>query len=327
MTTITTRAGKGSALSWTEVDDNFNNLNDNKVETSVLSTLETTANAAATYETIANVASLSAITVTKDTSTGAVNTTNGTTAQRPTGAVAKLRYNSTEDRYESYTTKSTWGSLVDNSNVVSLGNSATSEYNSKLKSGDISTYSLTVTNGNDATMARFTSTVTEFPANLSIKNGYFVNPTETKTVNLSGSSYTFTNIPSWVQKITLTFYNVSASTATNIKVQIGNTTVQTSGYITGQTAFTPTPAIVIASITDCIFQANLSTAGSTYTGQCVITRTVLDNYVATGNGYRTTDGYSTICSGNLAVGVAITDIKILLSAGTFDAGTIDVLYE
>ena len=34
MTTITTRAGKGSQLSWTEVDNNFTNLNTDKLETS-----------------------------------------------------------------------------------------------------------------------------------------------------------------------------------------------------------------------------------------------------------------------------------------------------
>lgn len=34
MTTITTRAGKGSQLSWTEVDGNFTNLNTDKLETS-----------------------------------------------------------------------------------------------------------------------------------------------------------------------------------------------------------------------------------------------------------------------------------------------------
>lgn len=36
MTTIVTRAGKGSSLSWSEVDTNFNNLNTDKIETSAL---------------------------------------------------------------------------------------------------------------------------------------------------------------------------------------------------------------------------------------------------------------------------------------------------
>jgi hypothetical protein len=36
MTTIVTRAGKGSSLSWNEVDANFNNLNNDKLETSTV---------------------------------------------------------------------------------------------------------------------------------------------------------------------------------------------------------------------------------------------------------------------------------------------------
>ena len=36
MTTIVTRAGKGSPLSWSEVDANFTNLNTDKLDTSTV---------------------------------------------------------------------------------------------------------------------------------------------------------------------------------------------------------------------------------------------------------------------------------------------------
>lgn len=42
MATITTRAGKGAPLSWTEADANFINLNNDKVETSILANYSTT---------------------------------------------------------------------------------------------------------------------------------------------------------------------------------------------------------------------------------------------------------------------------------------------
>lgn len=51
MSTITTRAGKGSALSYAEMDANFTNLNTDKVDASALTVYETTAHAAATYAT------------------------------------------------------------------------------------------------------------------------------------------------------------------------------------------------------------------------------------------------------------------------------------
>lgn len=55
MSVIVTRAGKGSALSYTEMDANFTNLNADKVETSALVGLETTTHAEATYATITTV--------------------------------------------------------------------------------------------------------------------------------------------------------------------------------------------------------------------------------------------------------------------------------
>jgi hypothetical protein len=57
MTTIVTRAGKGSALTHTEMDANFTNLNTDKLEASALAPYETSAHAASTYETITNVTS------------------------------------------------------------------------------------------------------------------------------------------------------------------------------------------------------------------------------------------------------------------------------
>lgn len=51
MSTITTRAGKGTALSYAEMDANFTNLNNDKLEASALASYETSAHAAATYAT------------------------------------------------------------------------------------------------------------------------------------------------------------------------------------------------------------------------------------------------------------------------------------
>lgn len=56
MSTITTRAGKGTALSYAEMDANFTNLNIDKLEASALASYETSAHAAATYATQTTVA-------------------------------------------------------------------------------------------------------------------------------------------------------------------------------------------------------------------------------------------------------------------------------
>lgn len=57
MTTIVTRAAKGSPLSWVEADANFTNLNTDKLEVSVIADYETSAHAASTYLPITTAAS------------------------------------------------------------------------------------------------------------------------------------------------------------------------------------------------------------------------------------------------------------------------------
>lgn len=78
MTTIVTRAGKASPLTNAEVDANFSNLNDFKVE--------------------------------QTSATGAAQLPSGSTAQRPgTPAAGYIRYNATTGKFEGY--GSAWGNI------------------------------------------------------------------------------------------------------------------------------------------------------------------------------------------------------------------------
>lgn len=64
MSTIVTRSGKGSSLSWAEADENFTNLNTDKLEATDLAAYETTAHAASTYAPISTTVTDSDIGVT-----------------------------------------------------------------------------------------------------------------------------------------------------------------------------------------------------------------------------------------------------------------------
>lgn len=123
MSTITTRTSKGSPLSWSEMDANLTNLNNDKVEASALASYETTSHAASTYASISYIsATYSPITTTvsKDTATGAAFMPVGTTAQRPTGSLGYLRYNNTLNQFEGYGA-SGWGTIGGGSGATGGG--------------------------------------------------------------------------------------------------------------------------------------------------------------------------------------------------------------
>ncbi len=75
MTTIVTRAGKGSPLSWAEGDANFNNLNNDKLETSDIGVTVQAQNA--NLQTIANTITAAGLAILDDASASAQRTTLG----------------------------------------------------------------------------------------------------------------------------------------------------------------------------------------------------------------------------------------------------------
>lgn len=169
MTTIVTRIGKGTPLTYIEMDTNLTNLNNDKLEASSLAPYETIANAAATYETIANAAATyetqadattayntltssiatkqdSATAVTKDSNTGSANIPAGTTAQRTGSPLAGMfRFNSTTTSFEGYN-GTAWGA-VGGGATGGTGNSAFYENDTNI------TVDYTITTGKNAMSA------------------------------------------------------------------------------------------------------------------------------------------------------------------------------
>lgn len=123
MTTIVTRAGKGSPLTNNEMDDNLTNLNTDKVETSVLANYALVASPTFTGDpkapnpafgdndtSIATTSFVNNNAVTKTATTGGANIPVGTTAQRPTGSNGIFRYNTDLAIFEGYS-GSDWGQV------------------------------------------------------------------------------------------------------------------------------------------------------------------------------------------------------------------------
>ncbi len=150
-------------------------------------------------------------------------------------------------------------------------------------------------------------------------------------VAASGSSVDFTSIPSTVRRITVSWFDLSHNSgAATISVQIGDSGgVETTGYVgTFANVFAGTPAMTALS---SAFQVTLSgDATTSASGSLVLVKTSAsaNTWVATGQGVSNTAGSSIqSVAGTKTLSDVLDRVRILTSAGTFDAGTVNVAWE
>jgi hypothetical protein len=151
----------------------------------------------------------------------------------------------------------------------------------------------------------------------------------TAVASTSGTSIDFTSIPSWVKRITVIFNGVSTNSTSNPIVQIGSGSVSTSGYsivngyggaATGQLIYTTGVGIPSGAAASLIYGHCVFTLISSNTWIALLTST----FNVSGTGYTSiSSGYCPTLSGALDR-VRITTVN---GTDTFDAGTINILYE
>jgi hypothetical protein len=146
----------------------------------------------------------------------------------------------------------------------------------------------------------------------------------------SGTSIDFTGIPSWVKRITVMLSGVSTNGVSIPIIQIGNTTIVTTGYLGSSSTVTAGAASSI--FTNGIgFRGDASAAVSSYGG--VIALVLLDslNNLWAASGVLSTSntaGSYQIASTKLLTGT-LDRIRLTTVNGTdvFDAGSVNILYE
>ena len=166
------------------------------------------------------------------------------------------------------------------------------------------------------------SVVIDGSAGVTTNSGAVYNGLQTATAqaSTSGTSITFSSIPSWVKRITIMLNGVSTNSTSNYQIQIGAGSVTNTGYVSGCGAATSTTGFVIAS--------NF-TAATTQSGSAVLTTLGSNVWVNTsvtgasgGNAPTAGSGYITL-SGTLDR-VVVTTVN---GTDTFDAGSINIIYE
>lgn len=161
-----------------------------------------------------------------------------------------------------------------------------------------------------------------------------VNTLSTAVASTSGTSIDFTGLPAWVKKITVMFSAVSLSSNSTFRIQLGTgatPTYTTSGYVTFGVTFA---AASVGAATDTggfpIGQNQTAAGVTTYGGSCIITNVTGNtwSYMAICGGSSTTNG-GLLGGGSVPLGAVLTAVRVTTISGTdtFDAGTINILYE
>jgi hypothetical protein len=310
MATIVTRAGKGSALTYEEMDANFTNLNDDKLEVGVTATDIVNTPAGSILATDVQ-AAINELDTEKEPADATIlkEADIGTTVQGYDADTAKT------DVAQSYTALQTFPDsnfeIVDNAD-------ATKKLVLEVSGITTATTRTATWPDKDGTVAMVSD----------IGNG----TVRSTPVSLNGLTEVIqTDIPEWANEVILAFYQVSTTATVQPLVQIGSASLMNDGSyeaIIGLVASTP-----------AMFSANnglpISTSTATYTMSGVVsivkrgeTASATDCVLSL-SGYATNGSVLLTLTGG-AIGSAtsgkLSRVRVSVASGTFDSGTVTFIW-
>jgi len=146
-------------------------------------------------------------------------------------------------------------------------------------------------------------------------------------VSATGTSIDFTGIPSWVRRITVMFNNVSTNGTSNVQIQLGSGSPATSAYQGSSIASTGAGNSVALSTTGFVLLTGAAT--SLLCGSATFSN-LTGNFWAGSLTFGQSDTARVVCcygTINLAGVLDLVRITTVNGTDTFDAGTINILYE
>ena len=143
-------------------------------------------------------------------------------------------------------------------------------------------------------------------------------------VTASGTSITFTGIPSWVKRVTVMFNELSTNGTSTILIQIGDSGgVETTSY----NATAMNGPNVGGNYTTGFPINNTSGAAGLYSGAAVISLVSPNIWVF--SSMMRSSGFVYLAAGQKSISDTLDRVRMTMVNGTdtFDAGTINILYE
>jgi len=153
----------------------------------------------------------------------------------------------------------------------------------------------------------------------------------TSVASTSGTSITFSSIPSWVKKITVMFNGVSTNGTSQVRIRIGPSGgVETSGYLgTSQTALAS--ASNTQNFTAGFDLYDGAAAAAVRNGMFILSLldSATNTWTAMANIGQSNEARSIVLGGvkPLASVLSILSVTTVNGTDTFDAGSINILYE
>jgi hypothetical protein len=148
-------------------------------------------------------------------------------------------------------------------------------------------------------------------------------------VSASSTSVDFTSIPSWVKRITVMFSGLSTSSTSIVQLQLGDSGgIETSGY-TGITVRAGGTNVYTSAYTSGFLTQTGMVAANAYVGQIILTSLGSNTWIASGMTTSAASNDNCFLCGSKILSDVLTQVRITTVNGTdtFDAGTINILYE
>lgn len=156
--------------------------------------------------------------------------------------------------------------------------------------------------------------------------------TSATAVSASGTSIDFTGIPAGVKRITIMLANLSTNGTSAKVVQIGDSGgVENTGYLSNVTTLANASAVSSTNVTASFPFVETSVAARAESGTLILS--LLDSssntWVFLGQVGQNSFGVHYLSTGSKALSATLDRVRITATNGTdtFDAGTVNIMYE
>jgi hypothetical protein len=173
-----------------------------------------------------------------------------------------------------------------------------------------------------------TQTLTNKTLSTGLVMGASIITSGTAVASTSGTSIDFTGIPSWAKRVTVMLNGVSTNGTSNLLVQLGSGSVQTTGYRNTRVSISGSSTQFATQHTNG-FNINLSNVASALDGALVFNlQNTSNNWVGGGVISDYGNAWFVSTAGQVALSGALDRVRVTsVTPDTFDAGSINILYE